>query len=336
MKTPALHTRRLSIGYRNKRSETALHRDLNLHLNNGEITCLLGPNGSGKSTLIRTLGGFQEALGGSVRIGEERVEDMTAGQMSRLVSVVLTEPVDVGNMDVYSMVAFGRAPYTGFLGRLGYEDHRMVAQSLAHIGITGLQNRKFDELSDGERQKVMIAKSLAQETPIILLDEPTAFLDFPSKVEILQLLRKAAWQHQKAVLLSTHDINLAMQFADRIWLIGKNSGLVTGIPEDLVLKGEFGNFFNREQTRFDSGTGTFRFHTPQKEFVRVEGEGLKYNWLIHALERRGFKVVTQSGESTAAEITLQPSHMFSVRKSSKLEPILFESIQEVLTFLESK
>lgn len=335
MKAPALHTENLVIGYRNKRSETALHSELNLQLNKGEITCLLGPNGSGKSTLIRTIGGFQEALSGSVRIGEQRVEDMTAGQRSRLISVVLTETVDVGTMDVYSMVAFGRSPYTGFLGRLGGEDHRIVEQSLEQTGIIVLQNRKFDELSDGERQKVMIAKSLAQETPIILLDEPTAFLDFPSKVEILQLLRKAAWEQQKAVLLSTHDINLAMQFADRIWLIGKNREIVTGIPEDLVLQGAFGNFFDRDNTRFDTGTGTFKFQTPEKGRINAEGEGLKLAWLIHALERKGFVVVsTENKTSAGATIEVSAEGNYFVRTTQKTYPA--GSLAEILEILEKE
>ena len=335
MNVPALLTENLIIGYRNKRSEKVLHSDLNLQLNNGEITCLLGPNGSGKSTLIRTIGGFQEALSGSVRIGEQLVEDMTAGQRSRLISVVLTETVDVGTMDVYSMVAFGRSPYTGFLGRLGGRDHRIVAQSLEQTGIISLQNRKFDELSDGERQKVMIAKSLAQETPIILLDEPTAFLDFPSKVEILQLLRKAAWEHQKSVLLSTHDINLAMQFADRIWLIGKNREMVTGIPEDLVLQGAFGNFFDRDQTRFDTGTGTFKFQTPEKGRINTEGEGLRLAWLIHALERKGFVVVSAENKRNAgATIEVSAEGNYFVRTTAKTYPA--GSLAEILEIMEKE
>lgn len=327
---PVIHTRKLAIGYHLKSGlDKVLHSEMNMALHSGEITCLLGPNGSGKSTLIRTLAGFQKPLGGDVIAGNSSITELTVSETARIISVVLTEQVFTGNMHVFDMVAFGRSPYTGFMGRLGEEDHRIVETALRNTGIEKLHLRKFDELSDGERQKVMIAKSLAQETPVIMLDEPTAFLDFPSKVEILQLLRKAAWNHQKTILLSTHDLGLAIRFADKIWLMGKENQTETGVPEDLVLNGRINHFFDRESTKFDLETGDFEFRVPARGNVRIEGEGIKYNWLVKALIRKGYAINTTA--KPIAEITLKDQH---IRALSAIEKLETEFISEVLEFLQ--
>lgn len=283
-----LYTKALSIGYPTKDS---LHSGISLKLKSGEITCLLGPNGSGKSTLIRTMAGFQKALSGEVFIRNNPVTAFTAGEIAKKISVVLTDEVFTGNMTVFDMVAFGRSPYTGFMGKLGKQDWQIVEQSLHDTGIAHLHSRMFPELSDGEKQKVMIAKSLAQKTPLIMLDEPTAYLDFPSKVEVLQLLRNAAWNLGKAVLLSTHDLGLALRFADNIWLMGRENNMETGLPEDLVVSGKINKFFDRRNTTFDLESGDFEFTTKIKGKVRLAGEGLKMKWLSKAMARKGFQVI---------------------------------------------
>jgi len=291
MKDVVLNTKNLSIGYRqNGGLKNVLHKGLNLRLNRGEITCLLGPNGSGKSTLIRTLAGFQKIMDGEVFIQNTELSTITAGEASKKISVVLTEQVFVGNMGVFDMVAYGRSPYTGFLGRLSEKDTLAIEQALKETGIENLHNRKYFELSDGERQKVLIAKSLAQETPIIFLDEPTAFLDFPSKIEILQLLRKASWEQDKAILLSTHDLQLAIRFADKIWLMGNDKAMQAGIPEDLILSGRFAEFFDRDKTKFDISSGNFEFQAQSIGNISVKGEGLTIDWLKKALIRKGYQV----------------------------------------------
>lgn len=330
MKKHVIHTENLAIGYQQKGSKsTKLHSGINLNLNAGEITCLLGPNGSGKSTLIRTLAGFQKSIEGKIFIGERHADEYSPGELAKQISVVLTEQVYVGTMHVFDMVAFGRSPYTGFMGRLGEEDRHLVEKALHDTGIAHLFKRKFTELSDGERQKVMIAKSLAQETPVILLDEPTAFLDFPSKVEILQLLRKAAWEHNKAVLLSTHDINLAIRFADKIWLMGKTDKMVTGIPEDLVLDKKINLFFDRENTRFDLDSGNFEFQTPPKGNLHVEGDGIKYLWLTKALTRKGWEI--NGSDFPLANIILK-NDQFELASKGNVKTS--ESISEILELLE--
>jgi iron complex transport system ATP-binding protein len=211
-----LRLQQVSIGYRGK----VVASDLNGSIRAGQLTCLVGRNGLGKSTLLRTLAGFQPPLQGEVawRIGEQWVDikAITKPELARLVSVVLTEKPDVQQMTVAEVVGLGRMPYTGFFGTLTAADRQVADGALALVGIDDFAQRMIETLSDGERQKVMIAKALAQETPVILLDEPTAFLDYPSKVDMMKLLRRLAAETNKAILLSTHDLQLALQLADRL------------------------------------------------------------------------------------------------------------------------
>jgi len=329
-----LKTYDLSIGYHLKRGEDKiLHRNIGLDLYGGEITCLLGPNGSGKSTLIRTFSGFQAALGGDLLINEKSLNQYSAKELAKVVSVVLTEHPVVGQMNVFSMVAFGRSPYTGFLGKLAKEDYHIIEKALENAGITELRNRQFQSLSDGERQKVFIAKSLAQETPLMFLDEPTAFLDFPSKVEILQLLRKTAWEQNKAILLSTHDLNLALQFADKIWLMGQDKPIVTGVPEDLVLSGKFANYFDHKNISFDKTTGTFTFDAATKQAIVVSGQHIKLDWLKKALHRKGFEVLNENGGSeplTLVRFNLEKD-VFELKLDNSVNG--FNHIEELIEFL---
>ncbi len=331
MQSP-LTTSSLSIGYLiGKNREILLHKGINLELHAGEITCLLGPNGSGKSTLIRTLCGLQNSLAGSVSINGKQVDNTLPGDLSKLVSVVLTGQLDISNMSVFGVVAFGRSPYTGFFGALNEHDRNVVEKSIQSIGIGQLQHRKFETLSDGEKQKVLIAKSLAQETPIILLDEPTAFLDFPGKVEIMQLLRKAAWEHNKAVLLSTHDINLALQFADCMWLMGKDKPIATGVPEDLVLSGEVAAFFDKEKVRFEPESGNFIFDPVYRGIIEISGSGLHFEWLSKALKRKGFQVTEAGkGKDSIAGIMVT-GQAFQIRLAKNT--ITSNSIAEVMDVL---
>ena len=199
----------LAVGYRSRRGIKVVADAINGTICRGELTCLLGTNGVGKSTLLRTLSAFQPKLGGGIYINGKELDEYTGRQLARLIGVVLTERPEVHNLSVSDLIGLGRSPYTGFWGGLDEVDREVVQKAVALVGIEGLMGQMTDMLSDGERQKVMIAKALAQETPIILLDEPTAFLDFPSKVEIMQLLHRLSRQMQKTVILSTHDLDLA-------------------------------------------------------------------------------------------------------------------------------
>lgn len=180
------------------------------------MTCILGPNGAGKSTLLRTLCGFQPALGGSASIEGTDISQLSPAQMARKVSVVLTYRPDTPSLTAEEMVAMGRAPYTGFWGTIHSADKLVVEQAMHTVGITSLASRRMGTLSDGELQKVMIAKALAQQTPVILLDEPTAFLDYASKVQVMKTLSSLAHQEGKTILMSTHDMELAARLADNL------------------------------------------------------------------------------------------------------------------------
>ena len=243
----------LNIGYRTRRGERVVASGINAIIRQGELTCLLGRNGAGKSTLLRTLSGFQPKLGGSISIGGRELDDYTDRELAQQVSVVLTERPDVQQMTVRELVALGRSPYTGFWGRLSDGDEQQVDEAVRLVGIDDLAYRLVTTLSDGERQKVMIAKALAQQTPIIFLDEPTAFLDYPSKVETLLLLRRICRETEKTVFLSTHDVELALQVADCLWLMDTEEGMAIGSPRRLAGLGLLSRFL-------EGGSNDVHFH----------------------------------------------------------------------------
>lgn len=204
----------VSIGYGQK----VVADGITATLEAGELVCLLGRNGIGKSTLLRTLAGFQPSLSGEIMIGEKPLSAFDRKELARTIGIVLTEQTDLNEMSVRELVSLGRSPYTGFFGNLTAEDYLIVDEAMKSVGITHLESRQVNTLSDGERQKAMIAKTLAQQTPVILLDEPTAFLDFQSRVELYQLLHRLAVDEQKVILMTTHDLQLALRLADRLWL----------------------------------------------------------------------------------------------------------------------
>jgi iron complex transport system ATP-binding protein len=274
----------LSIGYRTKNNLRTVAEDINAAIRQGELTCLLGANGVGKSTLLRTLSAFQPKLGGEIIIRSQEsgdrsqesgdrsqeIDAFTDKELSRLIGVVLTEKPDIRNMTVRELVALGRSPYTGFWGTLHEEDWQVVDEAIEAVRIGGLRERMVHTLSDGERQKVMIAKALAQQTPVIFLDEPTAFLDFPSKVEMMQLLRRLAREQQKTIFLSTHDFELALQVADTLWLMesgvrsqdsgdrSQESGVSIGTPRELAQSGALARYVERPGITFEAETLTVR------------------------------------------------------------------------------
>lgn len=261
MSQETIRLEQLTIGYRDKKSVKTVAADINASIRKGELTCLLGANGVGKSTLLRTLSAFQPKLGGRVLIGDRELDSYNDRELSRLIGVVLTEKPDLRNMTAAELVGLGRSPYTDFWGRLTADDRRIVDESLELVGISHLAQRMVDTLSDGERQKVMIAKALAQQTPVIYLDEPTAFLDFPSKVETMLLLKRISREADKTVFLSTHDLELALQIADRLWLMERGGGLSVGTPAELAQAGVLSRYVERPQVQFDRDTLTIRIIT---------------------------------------------------------------------------
>ena len=258
----SVECKELTIGYKAKRTGfREVAADINAELCGGRLTSLIGSNGIGKSTLLRTLSAFQPPLAGDVLIQGKSLRRYTNKELSRLIGVVLTERPALQNMSVRELVGLGRSPYTGFWGKLTAADEEIVTEAINDVGIENLQHRMIQTLSDGERQKVMIAKALAQQTPVIFLDEPTAFLDYPSKVEVMQLLHRLTRQSGKTIFLSTHDIELALQLSDILWLMSKTdtapstdaslSQLTIGTPQQLAQSDALTAFIERKGITFD-------------------------------------------------------------------------------------
>lgn len=239
---PYVRLERLRIGYRTGRHGLRIVADsLDATLPSGRLTCLIGCNGTGKSTLLRTIAALQPTLGGKILIGGEDTGTLSQKDMARRVSIVLTTAPNTVNMDVAQLVALGRTPYTGYWGSLKAEDLRAVQRAMSLTDITRIARRAVSTLSDGQRQKVMVAKALAQEAPLMLLDEPTAFLDYPSKARLMRLLVTLAHEEGKTILLSTHDMEMALRSADRLWLMDNNS-LTEGTTEQMAADGTIDRF----------------------------------------------------------------------------------------------
>lgn len=298
--------RDLATGYRNTHRTVTVGKDINASLHAGRLTCLLGPNGAGKSTLLRTLAGFQPPLAGEVELCGRPLADYTPRQLSKKVSVVLTDRVALANMTVEELVALGRSPYTGFWGHLSAADKSVVNDAIAMMGIEHLRSRLNFTLSDGERQKMMIAKAIAQQTPVVFLDEPTAFLDYPSKVEIMLLLRRLACEKGLTVFLSTHDLDLALQTADELWLVTKVQPLVSGAPEDLSLDGSLARCFDRCGVSFDVHTGLFNIDVAMTRRVRLRGDGPRAAMVAKALRRNAIEALDGDADESLPLIEVTP------------------------------
>lgn len=316
MKEATIQINDLSIGYHSKNDTKLVASHITTTIYSGELTCLLGANGVGKSTLLRTLSAFQPRISGEIALLSRDIQDYSDKELSTIVGVVLTDKCEIRNMTVRELIGMGRSPYTGFWGRLGKEDKQIVEESISLVRIENLASRMVHTLSDGERQKVMIAKALAQETPVIFLDEPTAFLDFPSKVEIMQLLHSLTRSTNKTIFLSTHDLELALQIADKIWLMDREKGISTGTPEDLALSGSLSGFFARKGIIFDMETGLFRIDNQYDKKIRLIGDGQKYAMVRKALLRNGIYADSEiesenwidAGDTATSAITLYLSN----------------------------
>lgn len=285
-----LQTQQLDIGYHaGRRPDAIVARNINLSLDAGELVCLLGPNGCGKSTLLRTIAGMQKPLSGAITLAGHDITRLKPRQLATRLSIVLTDRPDVGLLNGYALVALGRHPHTGWMGRLSRYDEAVIQWAIETVDAGEFATRPVMQLSDGQRQKLLIARALAQETDLILLDEPTAFLDLPRRAEIMYLLRQLAAATGRAILLSTHDLDLALQSADTLWLMGVE-GVHAGTPEDMVISGAFEAAFQSEGVAFDRANGAFsvRFSQDTERIIAVHGQGVAHTWTRHALKRTGF------------------------------------------------
>ena len=336
MTHPVLETRKLAIGHRGHGNRVTLARDLDLAIQPGAFVCLLGPNGSGKSTLIRTLCGMRAPMSGECRLHGVPLDNLPPRRRARNISVVLTEIPPFGMMDAYSLVALGRHPYSGWLGGLSDDDHRSITAALDAVRARKLADRPVAELSDGERQRIAIARALAQEATFLLLDEPTAFLDLPRRVELMTLLRDLSRRREMGILLATHDLDLALRFADRLWLLGDEGRLVDGYPEALALGGKFAEIFASGNLDWDHRLGAFRAHREPCLKVDLQGEGPALEWTRRALERLGFGVA-KGAERTAMAVRVYHNGTvpnWELRQEEQAHH--FTSIAELIAWVENR
>lgn len=326
-KEPIISAQNLSIGYPKSRNRNTslLYKDMSFNLYAGELTCLLGSNGAGKSTLLRTLTGLQLPLEGDVFLKGKSILKYSEQELSTLLGLVLTDKTVVGGLTVSELVGLGRYPYTGFFGRLTKEDHRIVEKAMHDVCILHKKDSYVAELSDGERQKVMIAKALAQECPIIILDEPTAFLDIVNRIEIMNLLYLIASQQNKTILLSTHDIELALTLADRLWLLARDKGLKCGMTEDIILSDSINEYIGNATIAFDRQTGRFvSEHTIEKQ-VYLEGEAESYYWAKNFLSRKGYSLTNNPVSELSIKI-LSPTKILVIRNNQSETLSSFEEL----------
>lgn len=322
-----LEGKELSIGYRSGKRQQIVQSSLNFQLHSGELTCLLGANGAGKSTLLRTLAAAQPSLGGTLTLQGKALKAYSTRERSRMLGLVLTDKTYTGGLTVREVASLGRQPYTGFFGKLTSKDREAVEQALQATGIAHKATDYMAYLSDGERQKVMIAKALAQECPVILLDEPTAFLDVVSRIEILSLLHRLAAEEHKAILLSTHEVEQALVLADRLWLLSPE-GLTCGVTEDLVLHHDLTRLFPTDTVRFDDTIGAY-FPVKQNAvpIVLEAPNMLLEHWAHNALSRRGYRCLPAK-ECTAQTLrVISPNHL--ILQSDTEETRHFTSFEDL-------
>ncbi len=327
MKNIFLELQNLSIGYQQNNSSKIIRQNIDLQATTGELIALIGTNGAGKSTLLRTIVNLQKPLSGKIFIKNNNLNNYTTSKLSEIISFVSTEIIEAPELKVFDLVALGRFPYTNWFGKLSESDNSMISNSLQAVGMTNFRQKYISQLSDGERQRVMIARTLAQNTPMIVLDEPTAFLDLNNKYEIVNLLHTLAKQFHKTIIFSTHDINIAIREADKIWLMLDNE-TIQGAPEDLILQEKFQLIFSEKNIFFDNESGDFR---SQKHFYQnVQLSAFNNNtklWTRRALERAGYNIVDSCPKLHICQTMLENKIVWQIMNHN------FFSIYDLINFL---
>jgi iron complex transport system ATP-binding protein len=314
-----IETADLSVGFNPGHRKITLFNKLNLSLRAGELVCFMGPNGVGKTSLMRTLAGLQKPLSGKVYSAQEKS-----------ISVVLTDRISASHMTVYELVCLGRYPYLSWNISLSKNDIDIIQQAISLVHIESLINKQLFELSDGQLQMVMLARALAQDTPVLILDEPTAHLDLNNRVEIMNILSKLSRSTNKAILLATHELDLALQTANRIWLATDNKSIEEGIPEDLVLNGEFDRVFQFKG--FDLKTGKIHHTAHRNIAIRLAGVGHELLWTKNALERNGYHI----SDNAVIEVEVKTENdKYYWNLNDSVGKIGFHSLHELLTHLST-
>lgn len=328
-----LSAKELTVGYRKGNSTSPVISGLNLSLSRGKLVALIGANGIGKSTLLRTLVGNQPPLEGEVSISGIRIGEISRKDLSLLLGIVNTERTQAGALTVREVVSLGRQPYTGFLGILSKNDKSIVEKAMQDAGILHKASSFLAELSDGERQKVMIAKALAQCTPIIILDEPTAFLDVASRMETMLLLHNLAHKQNKAVLLSSHDLSQSMMLADELWVVTNDRKIISGNTEDVVLLGAMDSIFASSIISFDLLQGDFCINLDSQYDIKLNcNDKILKKWIGNALKRNGYGI--SNDEACKNEITAISPNEITV--STAQGSIKANSISDMIAIIKGK
>ena len=283
----------LQLGYSQEGVRKPLLEDLNFELVAGELTCLLGPNGVGKSTLIKAILGEINPWEGRLLLEQKPLSSYSIQDRAKHIAVVLTDPIFPGNLTVGQLGALGRTPHTNWLGHLGEADRAIVEKALADTLIGYLRDARLGELSDGQRQKAMIARALAQDGAVIVLDEPTAHLDLVNRLEIMSLLREISHSQSKAILVVTHDLDIALETADRFWILNCGIPLLSGKPEDLVLSGQIQALFPSDRYQFNVARGRVEWSQAMPDFL-IEGPAEQAYWVKKALVKAGITSLDQT------------------------------------------
>ncbi|MDD4107247.1 MAG: ABC transporter ATP-binding protein [Prolixibacteraceae bacterium] len=325
-----IEIKNLTVGYSlQKDNFLEVLRGINLSASPGEMVALIGSNGIGKSTLLKTLVGFQSWVTGDIRINNSSLKTLKTKEVAKIMSFVSTESILVPNLSVYELVSLGRFPYTNWIGTLSQHDREVVSRAIEKVGLRGFEQRPVLQISDGERQRAMIARALAQDTPVIILDEPTAFLDVSNKYEIFHLLQMLAADKKSTIILSTHDLNIALREVDKLWVITETANY-QGAPEDAVLKGWLNQLFRNEHIGFDEEEGEFYFKKSFRAKVKVEGSGLPLIWTLRALNRKGFQIVMKAEPDY--RIVAEEKNWKLIYQNSIKE---FQSIYHLIAFMNA-
>jgi iron complex transport system ATP-binding protein len=279
-----LHATDLSLGYKKGNKANVIAEHISFSLNKGKLTCLLGPNGVGKSTLVKTIMGQIPALKNQVYLDKKPTHSFTLKDLSKKIAVVLTEKINSANLTVKQVVALGRIPHTGWLGNLSMEDQQKIETAIQSTHINYIEDRPLSEISDGQLQKVMIARALAQDGEVLILDEPTAHLDLINRFEIMHLLRDIAKKENKAVLVVTHDLDIAIDTADEFWLMQCGLPLVCGSPEDLILQSKIDLLLPNDRLHFDKSDGKVR-DLEAFQYPEIDGPEEIVKWVKLALRK---------------------------------------------------
>jgi iron complex transport system ATP-binding protein len=327
-KDAILKAHQLTIGYVLKNQEHILAESLSFELNKGEMISVLGPNGVGKSTLIKTILGEILPLQGTIIIDNKHLKSYRNNELSQKIAVVLTDKIRMANLTVRQLVELGRVPHTNWLGTLSDEDLHQIDYALASTQIEYIQDQPLHQISDGQLQKTMIARALAQNGDILILDEPAAHLDLISRFEIMELLQKISKEKNKAVLVVTHDLENAIATSDKIWIMQCHHELVQGTPEDLILNGKINLLFGNHPMQIDIVSGKIK--NPSFEIpLKIEGTEQHLKWVKQALNKNP-KITTElSGYLIRIE-----DEPFRIHLSQGSNQLQFYSIEELLNHFQ--